>query len=327
MSSSHSPPSPRAVHHGDGNYLDQIRLDIARSHINLDRHVSAKRSVRKSRIGNVLRLLVGGAMIRLGLREPLVMSGLSRRWFDDFTTYWYDILGGRPIPTVADFNALLYEYRRRQQHVDELSWGDAAQHVANWQAPDAIYLTFHGTRRLALQPIVGLRLWRLVPRGARVLEYGCSLAPYYYCYRHYFSHLGCSFVLADIPNFPFHYAKHLYRHDAEVEFATIGPDQFREPLADPECVARFDVIIVTTVFEHLDDPPFVARYLLDRLNPNGLLVFDYIKSEGHGLDHPNALRTRQAALSTILGETEVVHGNVDDLEESIGFCIARKVDG
>ena len=222
----------------------------------------------------MLRLLVAGVLIRLRLREPLVMSGFCRRWFDDFATYWHDILGGRPIPTVSDFNALLYEYRRRQQHVGELSWSDAAQHVANWQDPDAIYLTFHNTRRLALHPIAGLRLWRLVPRGARVLEYGCSLAPYYYCYRHFFSHLGCSFVLADIPNFPFHYAKYLYRHDAEVEFATIGPDKFREPLAGLEGVARFDVIIVTTVFEHLDDPPFAARYLLDRLNPNGLLVFD-----------------------------------------------------
>lgn len=313
-----------AVHQGDGNFFDQIRIDVSASHARLDQHPSAKRSVRKSRIGNTLRLLVAGLLIGLRLREPLVMSGLSRRWFDDFTTYWRDILGGRPIPTVSDFNGLLHEYRKRQQHVGELKWGDAAQHVANWQDPDAIYLTFHNARRLALHPIVGLRLWRLVQRGSRVLEYGCSLAPYYYSYRLYFSHLNCSFVLADIPNFPFHYAKHLYRHDAEVEYATIDAEKFREPLASLEGGARFDVIIVTTVFEHLDDPPFAARYLLDRLKPNGLLVFDYIKSEGHGLDHPNALRTRQATLSTILAETEVVDGDVDDLDESIGFCIARK---
>lgn len=252
MSRSPSPPQAAAVHHGGGNYLDRIRIDISESHASLDRHVSTKRSVRKSRVGNVLRVLVAAVLIRLRLREPLVMSGFCRRWLDDFVTYWQDILGGRPIPTVSDFNALLYEYRRRQQHVEELSWGDAAQHVANWQDPDAIYLTFHNARRLALNPLAGLRLWRLVRRGSRVLEYGCSLAPYYYCYRHYFSHLGCSFVLADIPNF-------------------------------------------------------------------------YIKSEGHGLDHPNALRTRQAALSTILGETAVVYGDVDDLDESIGFCVARKV--
>ena len=314
-----------AVHSKGGNYLDRIRIDVAASHAGLDQQVSVKMSVRKSRIGNTLRLLFAALLIRLRLREPLVMSGLCRRWFDDFVTYWHDVLGGRPIPTVSDFNLLLYEYRKRQQHVSELSWGDAAQHVANWQEPDAIYLTLHNARRLALHPIVGLRLWPLVRRGSRVLEYGCSLAPYYYCYRLYFSHLKCSFVLADIPNFPFHYAKYLYRHDAEVEFATIGPEEFRAPLAGLEGDARFDVIIVTTVFEHLDDPPFVARYLLDRLNPGGLLVFDYIKSEGHGLDHPNALRTRQAALSTILAETEVVHGDVGDLNESIGFCIARKV--
>ena len=186
------------------------------------------------------------------------MSGLARRWFDDFVTYWHDILGGRPIPTVSDFNALLHEYRKRQQHVGELSWSDAAQHVANWQEPEGIYQTLHNARKLALHPIAGFRVWRRVPRGARVLEYGCSLAPYYYCYRLYFSHLECSHVLADIPNFPFHYAKYLYRHDAEVEFATIDPEKFREPLAGLAGEERFDVIIVTTVFEHLDDPPFVS---------------------------------------------------------------------
>ena len=62
---------------------------------------------------------------------------------------------------MSDFNALLYEYRRRQQHVGKLSWGDAAQHVANWREPDAIYLTFHNARRLALHPLAGLRFWRL----------------------------------------------------------------------------------------------------------------------------------------------------------------------
>ena len=195
-----NPPSPRmaAAHHGDGNYFDRIRIDISESHAKLDHPVAAKRSVRRSRVGNVLRLLVTGLLIRLRLREPLVMSGLSRRWFDDFVAYWHGVLGGRPIPTVADFNALLHEYRRRQQHVRELSWGDATQHVANWQDPDAIYQTFHNVRRLALHPVAGFRLWRLVRPGSRVLEYGCSLAPYYYAYRLYYSHLRCSFALADI---------------------------------------------------------------------------------------------------------------------------------
>ena len=69
----------------------------------------------------------------------------------------------------------------------------------------------------------------------------------------------------------------------------------------------------------------MGRQLLNRLNRAGHWSSTFVNSNGQGLDHPNALRTRQAALSTILGETEVVYGNVDDLNESVDFCIARKV--
>ena len=55
------------------------------------------------------------------------------------------------------------------------------------------------------------------------------MAPYYYCYRRYYSHLDCT-VLADIPNFPFHYAKYLYGRDGDIEFATIGSSEFYDPL-------------------------------------------------------------------------------------------------
>lgn len=316
-----------ASHYPGGNYFDQMRIDIAASHLGLDNINVAKRSVQKPWLLNTFRLLFTGFLIRTNLWMPLVMSGLVRRWFGDFVAYWHDVLGGRPIPTVSDFTALLHDYRRGQQHVDELQWTDPAKHVANWQAPVNLYQTFHYARKLALRPVLGLRFWRSVARGSRILEYGCSLAPYYHCYRRYFSHLGCSFVLVDIPNFPFHYAKYLYRHDAEVEFVTINPSRFSDPLADlQEQDAPFDAIVVTEVLEHLDDPPLVAGYLLDRLKPNGLFVFDYVKSEGHGLDHPNALHTREETLSKILKATEVIDGDVSNPMESVGFCIAQKVD-
>ncbi|MYD96051.1 MAG: class I SAM-dependent methyltransferase [Gammaproteobacteria bacterium] len=316
-----------ASHYPGGNYFDQMRIDIAASHASLDNVNVAKRSVRKPWLTNTFRLLLTGFLIRTNLWMPLVMNGLVRRWFDDFVAYWGDVLGGRPIATVSDFNALLHDYRKGQQHVDELQWAGPAKHVENWQAPQFLYQTFHNARKLALRPVIGLRLWRYVTRGSRILEYGCSLAPYYHCYRRYFSHLRCSFVLADIPNFPFHYAKYLYCRDDEVEFVTINPTMFSDPLADvPGQDSRFDVIVITEVFEHLDNPLFVAGYLLERLKPNGLFVFDYIKSEGHGLDHPNALRTREETISEVLKTTRIIHGEASNPRESVGFCIAQKVE-
>ncbi len=222
-----------------------------------------------------------------------------------------------------NFHFLLHDYRKRQQFTDELEWSDARQHLNHWQEYVHLYQTFHNAWKLATNPIVGLRLWRATPKRARILEYGCSLAPYYYCYRRFFSHLGCKFVLADIPNYPFHYAKYLYRDDEQVEFITINAEDFSDPLAGL-AQDQFDVVILTTVYEHLDDPLFVTEYLLSRLKPGGLFVFDYIKSHGHGLDHPRALDDREAALRSILQQTAVIHGDVD-ISDDVGWCMARKL--
>lgn len=173
-----------------------------------------------------------------------------------------------------------------------------------------------------MQPITSLEFWKKVSKSMRILEYGCSLAPYYYCYREFFSHLNCRWTLADIPNYPFHYARWLYRNDSDVEFVTITDSDFTNPLKD--VAEDFDVIILTTVFEHLDDPLYISNYLLKRLKIGGLFVFDYIKSEGKGLDHPKSQEMRQDCLKSILVQAQIVHGNINDISESIGFCIARK---
>ncbi|MBI2060092.1 MAG: methyltransferase domain-containing protein [Nitrospirae bacterium] len=248
------------------------------------------------------------------------MSGIVHRWFDDFSRYWSNVLHGRPFWSVLDFFLLLHDYRKRQQHVAPLEWGDPARHLANWQHPSQIYATLHGVRHLALHPVECLELWHRVAPGTRILEYGCSFAPFYSCYIEFFSHLDCHWVLADIPGFPFHYAKYLYRNDAQVDFITINEGDFQNPLGGGD----FDVIILTTVLEHLDNPLFVSRYLLKKLKPGGLFIFDYIKSDGIGLDHPKALELREDCLNAILEETRIVFGRIDDINKSVGLCIAEK---
>lgn len=167
-----------------------------------------------------------------------------------------------------------------------------------------------------------LGLWKKILKNMRILEYGCSLAPYYYCYREFFSHLNCKWIIADIPNYPFHYAKYLYRNDSEVDFLTIDEKNFSEPLVGVE--GDFDAIILTTVLEHLDNPLATSEYLLKKLKPGGLFIFDYIRSEGKGLDHPKALEMRKVCLENILKKTQIISGNIHDVDESIGLCVARK---
>ncbi len=311
----------KALHLEGGNYFDDMRIDISESHhrfANLTRHY---KSIKRSKYRNIVKLYLTGLGIWLGIHESLVVNGIRRRWLDDFRCYWSDILDGRPFCNTLDFFMLLHDYRKRQQHTSQSEWDDPAQHLSNWQNPSQIYSTLHNVRKFATHPIVSLNLWKKVSKGARILEYGCYLAPYYNCYREFFSHLGCKWILADIPNYPFHYAKYLYRNDAELDFITINSVDFTNPLGD---AADFDAIILTTVLEHLDNPLFVSEYLLERLKPGGLFVFDYIKSKGTGLDHPNAVEMREDCIKRILEKTQIVSGKINDINESIGLCIAKK---
>lgn len=311
----------KASHFEGGNYFDDMRIDISKSHYNFENLPRTLKSIKQSKLRNYAKLFLTRFCIKLGIHELLVTNGVRKKWLNDFIYYWSHILNGRPFWNTLDFFMLLHDYRKQQQQTSQLEWHDAAQHLANWQHPSHIYATLHSVRNLAIHPIVNLHPLKKLSKGARILEYGCSLAPYYACYREFYSHLNCQWVLGDIPNYPFHYAKYLYRNDAEVDFITINSEDFSNPLGE---TGTFDVIILTTVLEHLDKPLYISKYLLDRLRTGGLFVFDYIKSDGVGLDHPNALITREACIKHILEHTKLIYGKVDDINKSIGLCIAQK---
>jgi 2-polyprenyl-3-methyl-5-hydroxy-6-metoxy-1,4-benzoquinol methylase len=116
-------------------------------------------------------------------------------------------------------------------------------------------------------------------------------------------------------------AKYKYKQDKEVNFITINPENFEDPLKN---IDTYDVIICSEVLEHVDDPLFMVKYLLDKLPLNGLFVFDFISSSGTGLDTPNGLIFRKAALQYISERVEVLNGEIS-IEKSCGLCIVRKV--
>lgn len=120
-----------AVHLPGGNFFDDLRIDIAKSHETLAALHSEKRSDRGLVFWNKLRFLANGALQKFHMQEVLVTSGVRRKWFDEFHDYWDSVLSGRPL-TVMDFFMLAHDYRKRQQHTRELNWSSAEQHVQNW---------------------------------------------------------------------------------------------------------------------------------------------------------------------------------------------------
>jgi hypothetical protein len=312
--------SSKAKHLDGGNYYDNILIDIVESHKRLDDLKINCINIKKNRIINFFRFYIDSFLQKFNFMEFFVINGLKKQWFKKFYLYWVGILGGRPITTL-EFFLLSQDYRKKIQFSDELNWGSPLKHIENWRNPLQLAQTFMNLKKITLRPIFTKHLWKYINKNSIILEYGCSLAPYYNCYKKYFSHLNCKFTLADIPSFPFHYSKYLYGDDENISFITINEDDFLNPLKG---VSGYDMIIITSVFEHLDNPLFIQEYLFDRLNSGGLLVFDYIISDGLGLDTPKGVSMREKCLLNIINKTEILFGTID-ISQDVGLCIVKKI--
>lgn len=300
---------PQVTHLPGGNFYDDLRIDISASHTSLDAYLRSedtqRRNSGRSHFFSKLRYYFLALLQRADLLDSLCFLGWRRKWFYEFRSYWGECLGGRPIVPV-DFYFLYHEYRKRQQLPQQLEWGSPDQHIRNWQNPVHLFSIFYYVRHQARCPIVPMHIWRYLSRSARILEYGCSLAPFYTCATEFCLTSGAHWTLADLPTFAYHYTKYRYRKRKDVTFITIS--DFSAPLAGQ---GPFDAIFLTTVLEHVDDPVAVMEYLFGKMKSGAVLVFDYIKSDGTGLDTPSSLAARSACIELIRRRTKVVRGSLD----------------
>lgn len=298
--------SVRAKHLPGGNFYDDIRIDINASHNGIDEYIRSLAIPNRSHVFKrtlaKTNYYATAILQKAGLLEALCVFGLRRKWFEQFIDYWTVCLAGRPLRGL-DFYQLYHEYRKRQQRPAPLEWSTAEQHILNWQDPAHLFSVFHYVRSQAVSPIVPMHIWRHLPHSGKYLEYGCSLAPFYSNAREFSLRPKVNWTLADIPSFAFHYAKYRYRDDAGLEFTTIR--NFKDPLPDNRF---FDAVFLTTVLEHVDDPVAIVSYLFKKMKPGAVLVFDYIQSDGAGLDTPSALRGRRECLNLIAQRTKVLSG-------------------
>ena len=126
--------------------------------------------------------------------------------------------------------------------------------------------------------------------------------------------------MADIENFPFHYTRHNFARFDEVTLHSIK--KFDDPLEGVN--EKFDVIWLQEVFEHLDSPRYIAEYLLNRLNPNCIYVFDYIKSDATGMDSIQGLDERIETLQFLSDHLVPVVGKLKVSDDSLPLIIRRK---
>lgn len=235
---------------------------------------------------------------------------IDQRWFQRFRAYWMDVLGGRPLLSVEDFHFLRGVYRIRHQDNQVPDTEDARLHERAWQRPELLYQVFQQAYAEALGPkhavCAALRRFLRAPLGA-MLEFGSASAPVTTTYLDYFGPAPrTEFFISDIQTLAFHYGAYKFRRMPNVTPALLEPgDGFalRAPRA-------LDAICCLTVFEHLTRPVALAEQMHAALRPGGLLVFDYMKGQGEGLDTVQGVRERRAVLDFIAEQFDVVQGAI-----------------
>jgi 2-polyprenyl-3-methyl-5-hydroxy-6-metoxy-1,4-benzoquinol methylase len=308
------------------NKFDDVRLDVAQlleeqAHKLPPPNPNAKSAdglSLSSRLAIRWRRFITWQLHRMGYHQRLVHANLKLGWFQEFQSYWVHELGNRPI-NPHDFHFLRGIYRQRFQDVGVADDATNEQHLAAWQDPRTIYQLFSLQYTFALYPLAARRFVRYIRRGANLCEYGCGLAPIAASLCEFYPQKNISITCADIPTLPFHFARWKFRNRRFVRMLVIDPAD-DAPLDD-----NYDVIFCMQVFEHLPRPLPIARHLHDHIKPGGAFIFDYVKSEGKGLDTAGAAQDRTAVLEYILDKFKVLEGHIPLDGSHVGAVVCQKV--
>jgi len=295
------------MHHAANKY-DNVHIDIEEAHNDFVRH--------NKRIFKRRNLYVIALLIKLGLWKRLVDSGFIRDWFDEFNDYWINCLGCRPLK-LHDFFYLYSHYRTKFQSVEVTEDADAQAFMKAYQRDENVYLTFQSVYKYALSPLSYFRYRKYIKKDEHVLEYGCGIAPITYSALKYSNSHRCNFVIADIRQFTYHFAKWRLAHLPNVSFNDIDPGVL------PKFSNKFNVVFLMAVLEHLLNPLRVVQHIYENMYGRAYLIFDYIRSEGGVLDTVQSIRQRQAVLEFIEENFELIEGKIDK-NNSMGTTIVRK---
>ena len=263
-----------------------------------------------------LRIGFMGFLIKTGIYKKLIYSHLNLRWFDEFREYWVTELGNRPIEP-HDFHFLSGKYRQRFHQVAVKDDASGEEYLRAWRDYRNIHSLFSYQYKSALNPLRAYRYAKYIPRNSKVCEYGCGLAPITNSLCRFYAHRKLKITCADIPHLMLHFIRWKFRDKKYIRMVSIDPDD-DSPLDD-----TYDVIFLLTVLEHLPRPIPIIQHLTDRIR-GGILVFDYIKSEGHGLDTLQAVKDRISVLEFICNHFEVIDGRISLDGSSVGSTVCRK---
>ncbi|MEY2817109.1 MAG: hypothetical protein RL275_572 [Chloroflexota bacterium] len=256
------------------------------------------------------------------IRKLFLRTNLDTSWFEDFSNYWSSTLGGRPLLSVQDFYFLTNLYRTRFQDNQIPDTNDANIHLEAWQRPELLYQLLHLVYKETIVDYVYLlkKMFKYKPKIRNFLEFGCGTAPITASLYEFFGmRKEIKIYFSDIQTIAFHYAAYRFVRYQNANPVTLKPENdFKLANLPP-----LDVITCITVFEHLNKPLDTVKDFYALLLPGGLFFFDYIKSEGEGMDTNHGTRERLAVLEFVASHFDILEGNLNE-NGNTGLVIARK---
>jgi 2-polyprenyl-3-methyl-5-hydroxy-6-metoxy-1,4-benzoquinol methylase len=296
------------------NNFDKLNIDISKLFNNLEIRKNLNH-LKKPFIFKIFLRYIVALSYKIGLYERLVNSGFLLSWFYEFKEYWSKELGGRPL-YFNDFYFLLGIFRQDYQLVKVEENSSEVNFLYSWQNNKTLYQLFGAVRRFSLEPFYSYKYEKWIKSNDSILEYGCGIAPLSNSLLKYSLKSNLKITIADIPQINSHFAR--WRLGNTVEYINLIP--YKKNLKK-----KYDKIFLITVLEHLPDPLNVIKELRGSLNKNGLLIFDYILSEGTGLDTIEAVKQREVVLDYILHNFTVLKGNIDK-SKSMGTTVIKLKD-
>ena len=260
--------------------------------------------------------------LRVALWTLLNKTHFDTIWLEKFNAYWTGVLKRRPILGVLDFAFLLGVHRRIFYDYQVVNASDPQSHLDLFQRPELVYallLFVYKESLVNFYHCISLGLKYGKPNGS-VLEFGAALAPVVNSYLRFGAGRKRKFVISDLETIYFHYGCMKLACAPNVRYEILKPDNnFMLNTKD-----RFDIIYCIEVFEHLHEPLRIARMFYDLMNPGGILIFDYVKSDGQGLDTHVGLEERPAVLDFITRNFEVMEGSLDNPQASLAMTVVKK---
>jgi SAM-dependent methyltransferase len=295
------------------NYFDNIKLDTSDV---MNKVLNSKVQYSQFRFPKIKLLL--NICLRLTKISPeFIFSYISTKWFKEFNKFWVEILNGRPID-IVDYHFLRLLYRVRFQNLNHTDESNDKTFLEAWQKDESIYLLFGNIWKYAKSAYLDfLPYFFFLPKSGKVLEYGCGIAPFTTAMKLYFPSRKYSYEMSDIMQISFLYAIYRLSNYKEIKYHILEP---HNNLVKDK---MYDIIICQTVLEHVPNPLQVVQSFYNTLENNGILVFDYIKGDGKGLDSKKSSDEREAVLDFINSHFTIIKGNID-AKKNVGLCVVKK---